>query len=888
NNTDMTIFYQSNLPNQDGIDANEITNIPVGNYTLQVLNSSGNCSATYNFVVVPAPCSNIQFTNVTINPSPIDGCYYNFGYDLNLGNCPGSVLTLNQNGSVLETYNLIGSVSTEITNLTTGNYNLHLSSAGCEMDYPFEVTPSLCNINIANAVVSSTGVLYCVNGRIDFDVTGTTCGTGAVALIQNGNILNTINWTTGNGAGLHFENLSPGNYSIVAVNNLFNVTCGDTLYFTVNSVQPPLSISNVSVNSTGVLACTSGNVSFAVNGQFCSNSFVIVFNESNTIVFSAPYNNGGNQIYNVSGLAPGNYTIEFGLVGYSITETFTVNPNPCNLAITNLQINTIAGSDNCTIANVTFTPTGDMCSNGYIQLMQNGSLIGASILWNQNTAPNISFDNLTPGIYTVFIATYFPNICSTSIDFEVLPTPCNLSIANISFTPSNGSNGTIDVTGVGAYCGNIAIALDAEISPANYSNLSTNYGNLITQFSNLSPGNYRVTISSSGSSCLDVEYITVTAATCNTNPIISASNTNICPGQTIILNSNYLTGNAWSNGGTSFNTQVTTSGTYTLTVTELNGCTGTTSITITNASNCVPATQMNNGVCGTINFVRTSSITCIAVAGATQYEWQFSNSNGVYATKTTTTNYVLLHGVSPTLNWGTNWNIKVRAKIGTNVGPYSPDCNIGIMPDPSINGVPQTQLRSQDCNKLNYRMNADNRIIANPVAGAIQYEFEFSSAVTGLVVATKLMTNNVLYLNTVAPSLTFPAQYNVRVRARIASTWAVFGTPCLIGIIGLNRDEDNNTEELEKINIQSTYDDYFDMTVMPNPFNEQAILRINSGSVEQINVEVFDMVGNIVWKNNVLSNNNLTFGVELAQGTYIVKAMNQKGNQAMFRFIKSK
>jgi hypothetical protein len=146
NSDDLSVFYQSNVPNWDGIDANEINNIPAGNYTLQVINASGNCNDSYNFTIAPAPCSNIQFSNVTINPSQIDGCYSAFGYDLNLGNCPGSVLTLNQNGSIIETYNLIGSVSTEITDLTAGNYNLHLSSAGCEIDYPFVVTPNACNI----------------------------------------------------------------------------------------------------------------------------------------------------------------------------------------------------------------------------------------------------------------------------------------------------------------------------------------------------------------------------------------------------------------------------------------------------------------------------------------------------------------------------------------------------------------------------------------------------------------------------------------------------------------------------------------------------------------------------------------------------------------------
>jgi hypothetical protein len=385
-----------------------------------------------------------------------------------------------------------------------------------------------------------------------------------------------------------------------------------------------------------------------------------------------------------------------------------------------------------------------------------------------------------------------------------------------------------------------------------------------------------------------VEYITVTGAACNTNPIISATSTTVCPGLPVTLNSNYITGNVWSNGGTSFNTQVTIAGTYTLTVTESNGCTGSTSIVITNATICVPATQMSNNVCGTLNYVRTSSVACLPVSGATQYEWQFSNSGGVFATKTTTTNYVLLHSVTPVLNWGTNWNIKVRAKIGANVGPYSPDCNIGIMPDPSINGVPQTQLRIQDCNKQNYRLNADNRIISNPVSGAIQYEFEFSSASTGSVIATKLVTSNVVYLNTVTPSLVFPAQYNVRVRARIGSTWGVFGTPCLIGIIGLNREEVSTSEESESMINILIDNKYFDVMVMPNPFSEQAMLIIHSNNNELVKIEVFDIVGNRVWSQTLQSNINTEFGLNYAQGTYIIKALNQEGEQAFFKFIKSK
>jgi hypothetical protein len=95
-------------------------------------------------------------------------------------------------------------------------------------------------------------------------------------------------------------------------------------------------------------------------------------------------------------------------------------------------------------------------------------------------------------------------------------------------------------------------------------------------------------------------------------------------------------------------------------------------------------------------------------------------------------------------------------------------------------------------------------------------------------------------------------------------------------------------EEAEIIADEIDVEAYFEMNVFPNPFNEQATLNIHSSIDEQVNVEVFDMVGNIVWKNNVPSNNNIAFGAELAQGAYIVKAMNQNGNQAVFRFIKSK
>jgi len=303
----------------------------------------------------------------------------------------------------------------------------------------------------------------------------------------------------------------------------------------------------------------------------------------------------------------------------------------------------------------------------------------------------------------------------------------------------------------------------------------------------------------------------------------------------------------------------------------------------------VPSTQLANGVCGNLGYVRTSAITCAVAAGATQYEWEFSNGNGVYATKLSPVSYITLHSVTPILNWGTTWTIRVRAYIGTHAGVFSTPCTIGIVADPAQSGVSQTQLRPQDCGKLNYRINADNRIITIPVSGANQYEFEFTNVTTGAVVATALRPNTVLYFNTMSPILAFPSLYNVRTRARIGSTWGNFGPVCLIQIIGLNRDGGATAEEL-------AYDEdgniiveapYFDLTAMPNPYSDVTSIVINSSINENVYIQFYDMTGKIVEDIKVATNERFNVGANLSKGIYQLKARSDSGNQITTRLVKT-
>lgn len=74
--------------------------------------------------------------------------------------------------------------------------------------------------------------------------------------------------------------------------------------------------------------------------------------------------------------------------------------------------------------------------------------------------------------------------------------------------------------------------------------------------------------------------------------------------------------------------------------------------------------------------------------------------------------------------------------------------------------------------------------------------------------------------------------------------------------------------------------------VYPNPFYEQATLIIHSDIDEKVQLEVFDILGNVVWKQNVSTNTNVCVGLELAQGTYMVKAISASGSNSNFRVIK--
>ena len=360
-----------------------------------------------------------------------------------------------------------------------------------------------------------------------------------------------------------------------------------------------------------------------------------------------------------------------------------------------------------------------------------------------------------------------------------------------------------------------------------------------------------------------------------------------CQGNVLILTSSSATGNSWSTNETTNSINVTTDGTYTLTVTSNNGCTATASVDAEFES-CVPATALRPADCANQSLALNSAIICNQIIGVTSFEWEIwdATATTLLNTKSTTTNYVLMNQLLPSIQFGTQYQIRIRVFINSLFSDYSPFCTVGTYCDPGICGVPTTQVRAVDCGKFDYKIST-GRLVADPIASAIQYEFEFRDFNTNVLIASKITSNtNAVYFNTVSGLVI--GQYNVTVRARRAGVWGNFGPACAIGISSLAKDGTNDEASIDEDgNIIANFEiTGIEMNAMPNPFTGETNMIVSAATNEDIQINIFDVSGRLVNELKVIANQKFVVGSDLENGVYIVNAVNQDGAKSVFRLIK--
>ena len=300
------------------------------------------------------------------------------------------------------------------------------------------------------------------------------------------------------------------------------------------------------------------------------------------------WNTGGTE-QSIAITNPGTYTVTVSNAA-GCTGTATANVAPAQAPAPNITQNTYA-------------------CNGQITL--NAGAGFTTYAWSDGGGSGQTATYTTAGNYTVTVTN--AQGCTGTDDFTV----------NIPVPPVVAISGNLNI------CTGQSTVLSAT---AGFTTYAWSGGGNTANLNVIAGGAYTVT-ATDAFGCTDTESATVVA---NQSPAPIVANADICPGASVTLSvSNApFQSYAWSNGGNQSTATVNAPGTYTVTVTAANGCSGTTSANVAPLPAPGPNITQNTYACN-------GQITLNAGAGFTTYAWSDGGGSGQTATYTTAGNYTV-------------------------------------------------------------------------------------------------------------------------------------------------------------------------------------------------------------------------------------------------------
>ncbi len=611
----------------NGATGNSATGLSAGTYTVTVKDNS--CVQMVKTVTVQVGTSSGGTASITANTN----------VTCNGGNNGTATATMTGGtGTLTYSWNPTGQVTSNATGLSAGTYTVTVTDAnGCSSTATVSITQptaiTASTINIVNATCSTLG-------------TATASGTGGTGSY-------TYSWSIGTQTGQTATGLTAGTYTVKITDAN---GCTKTASATITGTPgPTASISN-SVNAT----CANGGSATASGaGGFGS--------------YTYSWNTSGQTTQTATGLAAGTYTVTItDANGCTSTATVAITlPSGVTASISNKVSATCVN-----LGTATASGTGGTGSYTYS--------------WSSGAQTTQTATGLGAGTYTVTITD--GNGCTSTATVAItVPSAINASISNsinstcttLGSATASGSNGTGSYTyswssgaqttqtatglAVGTYTvlvtdangctATATVAINGTSNPtanAGAVNVLCNGGNTGTAgvtaaggfgtytyswnntqntqvATGLTAGTYTVLVSDANG-CTATATVTVTEPTALTvnvtggtscsgalNGIVSATGGGGTP------NYNY----AWSNGQNTQSATGLSPGTYTVTVTDANGCTATTTAQVTaNVAPTVTFTADDTSGCVPlcVNF------TCTSV-GINAWTWNFGDgsSNGTGA-----------------------------------------------------------------------------------------------------------------------------------------------------------------------------------------------------------------------------------------------------------------
>jgi large repetitive protein len=617
-------------------------------YTLIATNSCGPTSVSNTITVNP-----IAIVNAGVNDTVCQGSSVTLNGLVSGGATGGTWQSTPTGGSFLPNANTLN--ASYIPSLgTTGNVVLSLTATGTTSPCPSVSDDKIIVFNPKPTVSAGNDTTICAGSNVNLhgtiggaatNSTWTTATPGSGSF-SNANALNTT-FTPSATA------ISAGGVDLILTTNDPVGPCGptkDTVHVTINPI-PSLTATNINTVCSGVTfnipltpSVLSPPASYAwnVNGTLPAG---VTTTTSGTI---SPPNS--SLIGTVSNLSAGPVTINYsitttvnGCTSAPISVNATINPLPqplitppgpttvCNgntLTLTTSVYSTYLWSNNATTQSTTINSAGNYTvtvTNSYgctgtspasvvnfsEPIQPTFTQVNAICFNGTFSLPSTSTNGITgtwsPAINTsattVYTFTPSPGQCANTAQMTVtvnaLPTPT--ITANGPLTFCQGSSVILTATGGSSYVWNLNGSLIAGATSATYTATTA--------------GSYSVT-ATNANGCQATSTVTIVTVNPNPQPVINPIGpTAICQGTNLILSTastyssyNWYLGSSPNSLGTNDSLTVNSAGSYTVTVVNSNGCSGTSNASVVSiTSPTVPTFAPIAAVCQNSNFTLPNS-----------------------------------------------------------------------------------------------------------------------------------------------------------------------------------------------------------------------------------------------------------------------------------------
>jgi gliding motility-associated-like protein len=600
-----------------------------GNYTVSITNPNG-CQS-----LVSAPMS------ITVNSLPsapiitADGpTTFCAGGSVNLTSSPGTSY-LWSTGETTSTINVTAS----------GNYNVRVTNAnGCHSAASSATAVSVNSLPAAPVIGAGGPTTFCEGGSVNL-----TSSQGTTYLWSTGATTQSINAAASGSYTVRITNengcqSAPSVPTVVTVNALpampVITSSGSTTFCEGGGVTLTSSPGSDYLWSTG--AVTPGiNVSTA-------GSYTVQVTDANgcqsaisaptvTTMNTLPVVNAGTDVTIPNGTST---TIDATVIGdtpftYSwspsgqLINALIEDPTTVNLAATTIftltatSIATGCSNTNTVTISISGGPLSSVptatpstvCAGKNVQLhaIVSGGSGTYSYTWTSTPAgftSSIANPSVNPLVSTTYNVAVFDG-------FNTVNSQVNVTVNALPATP------TITASGPNTFCEGGSVTLTS--SPGTTYLWSTGETNSSINVS--SSGSYTVQVIDANGcqSSLSLSEV-VTENALPLKPIITAGGpTTFCEGGSVTLTSSPETSYLWSTGETSSSINVGISGSYTVQVTNLNGCHSALSVPIVVTENALPATPIITAN-GPTTFCEGGNVTLTSSAGTT-YLWSTGETN---------------------------------------------------------------------------------------------------------------------------------------------------------------------------------------------------------------------------------------------------------------------